>query len=185
MPSNEYNEKVNEIISGKCNKRTGVIRSPRRIAALIIATMIIASLTITAVAFRKQLKSFFVDVFDSFTRLTVTPEEDAPKTIEEVYTIPNLPDGFTIISETVEEKIAQTLWFCDYAMLCLEQSIIGTTIGMDTENGEYEKIEVNGFEGHKTYKDGMYTLTWIDERYVFCIICQDTAYAPRSQRNSA
>ena len=172
--SKEYNVRVEEIISGDLKARHKIVRTPRQIAALIIVAMLLASLAVTAVAFRKELKGFFVEIFESFTKLTSAPTEDAPKVIEKRYTIPTIPDGFVLIDEGDNEIIAQTLWLRDNDMLCLEQSVIGATIGMDTENGEYEKIEVNGFEGHKTYKDGIYTLTWIDAEYAFCIVCSDT-----------
>ena len=172
--SKEYNDRVEEIISGDLKARHKTVRTPRRIAALIIVTMLLASLAVTAVAFRKELKSFFVEVFDSFTWLTSVPEEEAPETIEKVYTISTVPDGFVLIDESCNEKIAQTLWFRDSDMLCLEQAVIGGSVGADMENAEQSITKVGEFEAFKTYKNNLYSLTWSDGEYVFCIVCADT-----------
>ena len=172
--SNAYNERVEQLFSNNGKPQKTGIRPQRRVAALVVATLLFTLLTVTAVAFRKQIRHFFVEAFETFTRFVSEPDEQAPETLEKLYTIPEVPDGFIMVSETANEEIAQTLWLRDMDMLVFEQSVIGTTTGVDTENSEYEMIEINGFEGHKIYKDNMYTITWIGEEYVFCIICSDT-----------
>jgi len=172
--SKEYNERVGEIISGDLKARHKTVRTPKRIAVLIIVTALLASLAVTAVAFRKEFKGFFVEVFETFSRFVSKPDDDVPETLEKLYTVSEVPEGFTTVSETANDKVAQTLWLRDMDMLVLEQTVIGMTAGMDTENSECEIIEIDGFEGYKIYKDNTYTLTWSDGEYVFCLVCSDT-----------
>ena len=148
--------------------------------AASIAIIVFLSLTITTFsvkALREPVIEFIVGVYEKFTSIvfgTDDPEAIFPETIEEIRTIKNLPDGYTL-ADTIDAGIfVKTTYVAQgYSDIIFEQYVItNTEIQADTEGVESEKLEIANYTAIYFNNKGISTIVWTDGRYGYKIMGQ-------------
>ena len=144
----------------------------KRAAVIILAIMISLTATTFGVkAIRESVIKFITETFEKFTAVSVENEEaDAQDDI--VKAVPQyIPEGYTLESE-VDSGIFYRIIYSsqdkntiDY----VQQINFGTFYNVDTEDNEYEKININYFEGIKYVKNRINTVVFADETYLYTI----------------
>lgn len=141
----------------------------RRVASFLIA-LLIATTTVTfsVKALREPVLNFFAKIFDTHTQVGFT--DDAS---DEVVFVPRrptyVPAGYAVEEETVGDR------YCDitYAhangrdILYYDQSRKGGHHQLDTEDGSYTDVTVNGWEGMVVSNKGTTTLLFADDAYTY------------------
>lgn len=170
--SDEYNNKLNALMEKQKQNSKWTFK---KIAIVLIASVLFVALSVSAVAFREPIKRFFTEVYETFTELFFEKEETYPKSIETSYTISNLSDESVLISDTKSDTIVQKMWLCNDGVLIFEQSITQSSdVTLDTENADYENVYVGKLEIFLIQKNNTYTISWINYGYLFTIVCPDS-----------
>ena len=176
--SEEYIAEQEKLLTRACKEAYAPKLTPRRaIAAVLVAIFLLA---VTACAAIEPIREFFIEVFDEYIRVeTEDPgadEEIYPETIEQAYSIANIPNDFILTDNTQAPETTMTVWINpDSAMIIFIQNTIkGNNITMDGDNVEYEEIIIEGRNVFKHHGNGLYTLLWKEHGYLFSISCSDT-----------
>lgn len=172
--SKEYTLKINSLIERERKRESSVfVWSPKRKGAVLVAVILILTLTITACAFGEQIKGFFVDIYETFTRLGVEGEpSDVPF---EQYTFDWMPEEYTLIDNVIANNTSRTVWYNGKHQIYLEQDTLSSnSIIIDTENSQYEITNIGEVTVYYTYKNNTYTALWMLDNYQFCLVCHDS-----------
>ena len=144
----------------------------KRVAVIILAIMISLTATTFGVkAIRESVIEFITKTFEKFTEVTIEsgkPESDME--IELVKTAPQyIPEGYALETGLDFGGIYRIIYnnngnaIIDY----IQQINIGTIYNADTEDVEYEKININSFEGIKYVKNGINKVVFADDTYLY------------------
>ena len=141
-------EKMNVILGAK-PARTQAIGRPKK--RTVIAAILAAALLLTGCAvyvYREKIADFIVTIFNDHVEI-VHGNADSPEypdEIEEKYILGYVPEGYKIVN-----KISSTLtshshtWKKDNGeSILFYQSVVGGIIGVDSEHGEGEVLNVCG-----------------------------------------
>ena len=146
------------------------------IAAIVIVLSACASMSVHAV--RSAVFDFFVSVYESFSTVSYQKNNDfdqdvsIPGTIEQTYSPTFLPPGY---AKMEEEKldIRNTVYYSNdegFEITYTQETIVGKSNWIDTEDGEYETMSVNGFEAFYSYENEISQIVWTDNNYIYGII---------------
>lgn len=121
---------------------------------ILIAMLIIILMTLLAgcvnVIVKFVSEHFNGTVYEDNTQLFVTDLENCPKAIEDQYVLTNIPDGFELIETISSPTNVYTLYSNKLTgqVITLYQWVkTHFTPHYNTENSEFEEIEINGTTG--------------------------------------
>lgn len=167
--SEKYERKIKKLLEGR-RERAGY--TPRKIAAILIAATLIFALSITAFAFRENIKDFFIEIYeDCFVISASTPENELlPTKIESFYTVYDIPDGFSKIADDESEIIAQQAWTSDTGMVALQQTLAkGAEISASNQNASFEETKLGDKELFWIKDDHGFQVFWTENGYIFTL----------------
>lgn len=143
----------------------------KRACAIILAVLIIFGGTMSVEAIREPVIGFIENVFEKFSELFVNNSgvENPPETIEEIFTLTSLPEGYVETSCDISEKSITTYWSDGNTILQLEQYTVGFKVTIDTEDSGYTKFIHNNMEINYACKNSITTVIWHDKNYIYTI----------------
>lgn len=171
--SETFEKKMQKLISIQKKSYYYMINTVGKRVAIILAAIIIGltATTFGVKAIRETVIEFITETFERFTKVSVVNEEPDTQ-IEFVKTVPTyIPEGYTVESETELGGLYKISYnhkddiFIDYTQMISN----GTIYNADTEEIEYDKIIINSFEGIKYIKNGINTVVFADETYMYTI----------------
>lgn len=162
--SEKHNLAMRTIIYGKADRQR--VWSPR--IKCIIAILVAAAILLTScgVIFRNEIREVFEKFF---VNLTYSSDDTSGSTIEKIYELSYLPEGYYLTENTVTDVSVMYI-FLDTSgnSLYFEQHILdGSYFLIDSESGYSKVVEIQGYEVyHKSTKkyftyllnDGKYSL---------------------------
>ncbi len=169
-PSEEYLRKREELsaqIRSNSLKATS-LSSKKKLCILIVATLILA-LVITACAFGKQIKGFFVDMFESFA--TVQPVDSHMPDYKE-HELTWLPEGYEKCDKETFKYCSKVVYSCDNHMLflgCYSVSYLYAVI--DTQRTEFEVFYLGDKEIYYKEKNDLYSFYWVNDEATLYLSC--------------
>ena len=142
--SAHFEKKMNKLI--KATNRSywrWVNTVGKRVALLIVAILLLFSTAFSVKAVREPIIRFFTEIYEKY--IVIGFEGETSKTIEYVYSISEIPEGYTVVDEWRDVTGAMTtLHGPNGAVLILDQSITDNgNIYQDNEKGNvsYHSIE--------------------------------------------
>ena len=162
----EYINTIDNFLTSTCQHSVFNLKK-RIIAALIAAAVLIFA---TACAFREPIAEFFIDIYEKYTSFSTNNEKN--RKIDEVYSPLYIPHGYDLTSRTISTTDVNTYWSDGTHQIILFQSPNGiqNTI-MDTENEDYQQVEVNSLTVYYIFKHNTYICLWENDKYVFSLSC--------------
>lgn len=157
----------------------------KRLAAILIALFILTSTTAFCVeSIHEPIINFIVNTYEKFSSIVFDKKdlaEPLPKTIEQVYELTFTPDGYAVTDTETSSTDRLTVYSNRSGdEILFEQYIVeATRIGLDTENGTWEKLEVNSNEALFLSNKGNSVLVWTQDGYGYQIsgrIDKDTLF---------
>lgn len=147
----------------------------KRAAVIILAIMISLTATTFGVkAIRESVIEFITETFEKFTKISVEDDEIDTQ-VEFVKSAPlYIPDGYTKETEMQSELLYGIIYnnednnSIDY----IQKINFGTIYNVDTEDIEYERINIKSFDGIKYVKNGINTVVFADETYMYTVYGQ-------------
>ena len=146
----------------------------KRVATIILATL--AALTISTFTLYQTnafgLKTWFDSWVSELREKYSIADQVVPQkeTIETVYVLSNLPEGWTLSTRDIAgDKAATMIYNNSDGMLRLHQ-YAGGTLAYDTEGAAIEEVKVGKAKGQYYENKGTNTLTWEYDGYLFAVV---------------
>lgn len=162
------------------------IRPPRkrlslRMLIVVIVTAVIAvSSVMTVSAFREAIIGFITEVYEKFTNVQAQPDEDAPDTLEEIYEVTWVPEGFELVDEKRSDISYRMQFRNNENFIFFKQTtVMDYVTNYDTETTGATPFCQDGIEGFWIIDGDTNILVWKSHDYVFEI----TVYIKRSEEN--
>ena len=171
--SEKHNIAMRTIVYGKADaKRTSSPKLKRIIAILVAAALLLTS---CGIIFRNEIREIFEEFF---VKLTYPCDETEGKTIEEIYELTYLPEGYSLSNENIrplrvryeyKNEAGDYLWF--------EQKLIdGTDFVVDSENGYAKITEIHNYEIYYRYANNYHYYFWNNGKYSMGLISSQKLY---------
>lgn len=172
--SQEYIKKKDALIRREQKREASLIKWPLKKNIIIFAAMIsLLALTVTACVFRKQIKEFVFKVYDAYTLIYLDAEK--PQQLQEIYELTYIPDEYEVVENTVYPTSVINAWSDGVKEIVLIQTAVGTNVmTIDTENAQYETIQIENITLYCTYKNNANTFLWNMGENTFLMTCPDT-----------
>ena len=163
----EFYQELDENVNKKIKEYEKHVSLKKTIAILVAATLLISIFSVTAFAGEK-IKDFFVEIFDTHSRLTVDENEkpSSDYTIDITY----IPDNFVITKEKKDFALCLYEWKNEDAIITLAYNIAtNSSLNIDTENSNYTTITFEKFAVHRTEKYGQIDAIWTDGKMIYSL----------------
>ena len=171
--SENFENKMKKLISAQQKSYFYLINTVGKRVAIILLTLFI-SLTATTFgvkAIRESVIKFITETFEKFTAVSVE-NEGADAQVEIIKMAPRyIPEGYFLDVETQSNLFYRVIYSnIDNSVIDYMQTInFGAVANVNTEDIEHEKIIINTFEGMKYVKNGINTVVFADENYLYTI----------------
>lgn len=144
----------------------------KRVAVIILAIMISLTATTFGVkAIRESVIKFITETFEKFTAVSVEDNESDTQ-VEFVKTAPQyIPEGYTKDTEIDSSGLYRILYYnrdknsIDY----IQKISFGAINNVNTEDVEYENISISSLKGIKYINNGINTVVFADETYMYTV----------------
>ncbi len=156
-----------------------------RVAGIAAAMLIAFSCSMTVKAVRETVVEFFTNIYEKFVEI-IFGEDDiakAPDTIETVYTLGFVPDGYAIDQFIIDDIMVDMAWKNENGdRLVLSQGVLTGSNILDTEESNCSIIERNGRMIAYSEKYGIKSFFWNSAEYEFSLtvssnISEDEVFA--------
>ena len=134
------------------------------IAILVAAALLLAS---CAVIYRNEIRDIVEKVFEDFCKATYSDEEDADgKTIEDVYELSYVPDGYVLEESQITPIYVKYTFVNSNNILIFEQRILdGSNFLFDIESGYTLLLRDNNVDIYYKTTDDNYYYLWNNGMY--------------------
>ena len=164
--SEKHNIAMRTIIYGKVEtKRTWSPKMKRVVAILIAAALLLTS---CGIIFRNEIREIFEEFFAT---ITFSESESNSDTIEEVYKLTYLPEGYILEKENIYD-LCVTYKFVDKNnnVIIFEQRVFErTSFTIDSESGYSEIKEIEEYDVYYRLTDKYHNYIWNDGKYTMSI----------------
>ena len=164
--SEQHNLAMRTMVYGKADaKRTWSPKMKRVVAILIAAALLLTS---CAVIFRNEIREVFEEFF---VKLTYSGDGMGSDTIEEVYELTYLPEGYSLTDKNVRPlRIKWEYTNEDNNMIKFEQRVLDKSeFNVDSESGYSEIKEIEEYDVYYRFTDKYYYYMWHNSKYSFIV----------------
>lgn len=167
--SEKYNSAIAKLIKDQREKESSSLHlTYRQRVALLIATIILTAITITACANAEAIKEFIVEIIDHYAKLTVTSQSPQFLACEVKY----IPEGYYLDDELiVDDLFIEKTWTNGDKNISYSQSITSASHIIDKD---YEIIYIEDQKIYKTHTANLYSLLWINDYGIFNIVYDES-----------
>lgn len=172
----ENSEKINTTFKEICE---GISKKKRQISGrfiVILAAAIISILLIMSVSASEAIRSFFVNIYETYIQINIKPNDDkenleAPM---QEFTASYMPEGYTKTSVEKYPALIETTWANgEYEISLTQNKPQNGGFSLDNET-EYLTVIINGKTVYYMHKHNTYFAIWSDGEYIFDISCYDS-----------
>ena len=150
------------IIFGKTDTKRIWSPKMKRIIAILVAAALL--LTSCGIIFRNEIREVFKELFAS---ITFEENESKVDTIEDIYQMKYVPDGYSLVEENVS-PLSVSYKFVDINgnIIKFKQSIINNIdFAIDSESGCSEIIDIEKYDVYYRYTDTYHCYILNDSKY--------------------
>ena len=143
----------------------------KRVAAIFIVIGVFLGFSVGVYAVRKPIVEFFLNVKEKFSEVFFEQKaiDNAPDTIETVYTLGYVPEGYELIERKIEETYVMEIWSASNNQeIVFEQSCLNyDKKNIDSENINLETIYLDQRKVFHYEKFNQHQFIWNDENYLY------------------
>lgn len=170
----DYERYINRLIQRSKNPIRMYFNTKKKCAAGIAAAiLVVCSCSMTMPEVRNSLVEFVTNMTETQTEVFFDEKDvaNAPKSIQTVYTLGTVPDGYTKTRFKDHYILVETTWTNENGdRIFLSQGTLDGTLVLDTENSDYTILEQNGKKLAFSQKHGIQGFYWYSDGYVFHLI---------------
>lgn len=144
----------------------------KRVAGIVAVFLLAFTCSMTVSAVRKPVVEFITNVYEKCVEFIYGEENlaKAPNTIETVYTLGVIPDGYEMDQFIIDTLTADMTWKNENDdRLVLSQGILFGSIVIDAEESGFEVITWNGEKFTVVEKHGIKSIIWYTDEYEFSL----------------
>lgn len=175
--SRKYLSKIEKLIQKSKNPIHQYFNTVGKCAAAVIAVAIISCSLMTVSAVREPIVEFFVHAYEKYIEIIYRSEdtEKVPETIETIYTIECIPQGYEIYRYHIQKCSTEIMWInAQNEKISLSQYTLNSIYTMDNENSGYRMINSRDMEILCSEKGGLKIFYWNTYEYSFEFVVPDT-----------
>lgn len=174
--SETFEKKMQKLISAQKKSYFYLINTVgKRVAIIVLAIMISLTATTFGVkAIRETVIEFIIETYEKFTNIIVQ-NQDPNTQVELIKTAPQyVPESYVVESELDSGMIYKITYNNqeDIPINYNQKISFRTVFNINTEDVEYEKITINYLDGIKYVKNGINTIVFADETYMYTVYGQ-------------
>ena len=168
--SRKHKLAMRTIVYGKAGGARAWSPRMRRVVAILVAAALL--LTSCGIIFREEIREVFDELFVS---LYFKDDSETPRTLEEIYTLGYVPEGYVL-----EEELGGALRFVhiyanenDYSLSFVQAVIDGTELVIDSEEGYSEFVSIGEKRVYYRFSGEHHHYVWSDGKYVMSIMTEE------------
>ena len=164
--SDRHKLAMRTIIYGKADTKKALSPKMKRIIAIIVAAALL--LTSCSIIFRNEIREV---IEEFFVKLTYSGDGMGSDTIEEVYELTYLPEGYKLEKENIYD-LCVSYKFTDQNnnVIIFEQRILNRSdFHVDSESGYSQIKEIEKFDVYYRFTDKYHHYIWHNSKYSFTI----------------
>jgi hypothetical protein len=173
IPSPAYIKRMERLIQWQKRSCWKYVNSiGKRIAMIAVAIALTFGLSMSVCAVRKPVVEFFVNMYEKFVEFFYDDDVSAkaPSTIETVYTLGYVPEGYELESCSIEKMATCFIWINEVGeQIVFSQGLLCEYSLMDNENSNYEIMSVNDITMAVLEKDSIRYCYWSTKNYRFIL----------------
>lgn len=149
----------------------------KRVAAAAIAAIALSGSMMSVSAVRKPVVEFITNVYEKFVEIFFDEEDvaKAPSTIDTVYTLGIVPEGYTINKYIIDANSTYMSWINNNGeKLVFMQGILDGNNMIDNEDAQFELISIDGMKIAYVNKNGAKYYFWNTLDYKFTLLVSET-----------
>lgn len=160
--SEKHDIAMRTIVYGKANTKRAWSPKMKRIIAILIAAALL--LTSCGIIFRNEIREVFENFF---VKLTYSSDGTESKTIDEVYELTYLPEGYTLEKERITPISTQYNFVNKKGdSIKFWQRILNSSeFFLDIESGYSKILEIEEYDIYYRFTDTYHCYVWNDEKY--------------------
>lgn len=172
--SETFEKKMQKLISAQKKSYFYLINTVgKRVAIIVLAIMISLTATTFGVkAIRETVIEFITETFAKFTNIIVQSDDPDNTHVELVKSEPQyIPDGYTVDTILDSGGMYRIIYNNEEGVpINYNQKIsFRTVLNINTEDVDYEEININSLDGIKYVKNGINTVVFADDTYMYTI----------------
>ena len=146
ITSERHKAAMQAILDGTYEKKSVWKLTRTKIAAILVAAALL--LASCAVIYRNEIRDFVEEIFADFTELTYSDKDIEGKTIETVYKLTYVPEGYVLEDHSKTPiKIRYEYKNANNDFIIFEQMVLdSTSFAYDIENGYTKLFNNNEFD---------------------------------------
>ena len=163
--SQEHLAACKEILNGTYESLSLWSNAKIKIAAIIAAaTMLLAGCT---AIYKDEIKAFIKDIYEEYIEITFGESgSSTPESIEEIYELTYVPEGYVLKKSTIEEIIVGYTYLSSTGdEIIFGQQPLSAYHGFDNENGYSSIIVLENYEVFCKKSDLYNTHLWSNGKY--------------------
>ena len=164
--SKRHYEKMSEILGFK-------VKAPRRITKKGMAAILLAAaLLLTGCAvFRNEIRDFFVEIYETFVKVTFDKEQDEILNISDAYKLSFMLEGYTQTDEKITPSMVRYKYMnAEEHIITFEQiPLDGSNYRLDANHGDYIFMTIGEYRILYKYTDQKYLYIWNDGKYAMSL----------------
>ncbi len=138
----------------------------RKMIAILVAAAILL-LAGCAIIYRDQIRDFITNIKEFFVEIKFDEGENDSQTIDEIYELTYVPEGYSLESQHIGKMLVQYLFTNaddDYIKF-IQQSIDASNFYVDIEHSDNVIIEIGEYTVYSRKTNGTYYYLWNDGKY--------------------
>lgn len=160
--SRRHIKNMERIVKGKTPKKP----INKKMVAILVAAAVLL-LAGCAIIYRDQIRDFITNIKELFVEIKFDEGENNRQTIDEIYELTYLPEGYSLEKEEVNRVFVQYLFINedkDYIKF-IQQSIDASGFAVDIEHSDNVIIEIGEYTVYSRQTNGTYYYLWNDGKY--------------------
>lgn len=164
--SRRHIKNMARIVNGKSIKKP----LNRKMIAILVAAVVLL-LAGCAIIYRNEIREFVSKVYDSFADLRFEEGETESRTIEEIYELTYVPEGYGLEKQDINRMIVQYKFVNEdgESIKFIQRSLDSSSFSVDIEHGDYDAINIDEYEIYYRQINTGYYYVWNDGKYALKI----------------
>lgn len=164
-PSDRHKAAMQAILDGTYERKSVWKLTKAKIAAIIVA----AALLLAGCAYRNEIRDIIEEIYDKYIHITYSDEGANGKTIEEVYELTYVPEGYVLKKATEDlVHIRYEYHNGNNSFICFKQGVLeGYSHAFDNEGGSSEIITIENINVYHYSSASLHYYLWNDGKYAY------------------
>ena len=169
ITSERHKAAMQAILNGTYEKPKVWKLTKTRVAAILVAALLL--LASCAVVYRNEIRDFVEEIYEDFIKVTYSNDDTEGKTIEDVYELTYVPDGYHLDSSMISHSVAKHIFVNPNGdKISFDQSVLdGANFYINGENGYSLIVDTNEYDVYHRNVNNTHYYLWNDGYYSFKI----------------